>query len=216
MSTEVEKGLKKLVEYTRLAWNRGLTESTGGNMSMRVGNEIYITPTGFVKHFITAEDFVVLNLKGEQIRGKRKLSSEYRMHVKIYNERDDIKSVFHAHPRYTLIYAINHAEIPIDTTPENLFMLSNIEYVPYYMAGTDDFADAFVPGLRKGKDIFLLYNHGVTTCADSIEGAFAKLESLETCCFVSIMGSIVGEICHAKPVKISDEDIKQFLDKLAK
>jgi L-fuculose-phosphate aldolase len=39
--------LTKLAEYVRLTWDRSLTESTGGNMSVRIGDKIYITPTFF-------------------------------------------------------------------------------------------------------------------------------------------------------------------------
>ena len=201
---------EKLVNYIRLTWDRRLTESTGGNMSVRIGDKVYITPTGFVKHFMTIDDLVVLDLSGNKIGGKLNVSSEYRMHLKLYNEREDIKSVFHAHPRYALIHAFNHKEIPIKNSPENIYMLSGIEYIPYHMAGTDEFADAFAEGAKKGKTIFMLYNHGVTTCGDSIESAYAKLESLETCCFTSILGGLVKE----QPKDISAKEINDFVKKM--
>jgi len=49
---ETKMQLEKLAEYVRLAWDRGLTESTGGNMSIRIKDRIYITPTFYVKHFL--------------------------------------------------------------------------------------------------------------------------------------------------------------------
>lgn len=86
--------LEKLAAFIRLAWDRGLAESTGGNMSIRLGDKIHITPTFFVKHFFTVDDFVTLNLQGEKIGGKLEASSERRMHVRIYNEREDIRTIF--------------------------------------------------------------------------------------------------------------------------
>ena len=68
--------LKKLAEYVRLTWDRGLTESTGGNMSVRIDDRVYITPTMFVKHFFTVDDFVELDLNGKQLGGKLKASSD--------------------------------------------------------------------------------------------------------------------------------------------
>jgi len=151
---ETNKMLEKLAEYVRLTWDRGLTESTGGNMSIRVGDKIYITPTFFVKHFFTVEDFVVLNLKGEKLDGKWEASSEHRMHIRIYNERDDIKSVFHAHPKWATIYSVSHKKVPTKILPETLFLLGEIDYIPYCMPGTDEFADGFIDGLNKGRNAF--------------------------------------------------------------
>jgi len=68
-------------------------------MSIRIDDKVYITPTFFIKHFFTVDDFVVLNMDGKKIGSKFEASSEYRMHIKIYKERDEIKNVFHAHPR---------------------------------------------------------------------------------------------------------------------
>ena len=50
---EHKEELEKLASYVRLAWDRSLTESTGGNMSLRIKDKVYITPTMFVKHFFS-------------------------------------------------------------------------------------------------------------------------------------------------------------------
>jgi L-fuculose-phosphate aldolase len=202
--------LKKLAEYVRLTWDRGLTESTGGNMSVRIGDKVYITPTMFVKHFFTVDDFVELDLNGKQLGGKLKASSEYRMHIKIYNERSDVKSVFHAHPKWATTYSIAHKKVPTRILPETIFMLGEIEYIPYCMPGTDEFADGFVAGLRKGRNAFMLFNHGVSTCGESIEQAFARLETFETCCYISAMA---GMIDH-EPNQIPEMEVQKFLKKL--
>lgn len=200
------KLLEKLASYVRLTWDRKLTESTGGNMSVRIGDKVYITPTFFVKHFFTKDDFVVLDMDGKQIGGNSKASSEYKMHIRIYKERKEINSVFHAHPRYTLVYAITHNEVPSNILPETAILLREIEYLSYCLPGTDDFADLFIEGLREGKKIFMLGNHGVTTIGENIEEAFSRLETLETCCFVSTMCKMVNEKIH----EIPPEELKIF------
>jgi len=203
--------LTKLAEYVRLAWDRQLTESTGGNMSIRIDDKVYITPTFIIKHFFTVDDLVVLNMDGKKIGGKFEASSEYRMHIKIYEERDEIKSVFHAHPRWALIHAITHKKLPSCILPETIFLLRDIDYLPYRMAGTDEFAEIFSQDLKEGKRTFILENHGVTTIGESIKEAFARLETLETCSFVSVMGSLVKENIK----EIPQDEVKKFLDKLS-
>jgi len=200
----MSKTLEELASYVRLAWDRQLTESTGGNMSARIDDKVYITPTFFIKHFFTVDDFVVLNMEGEQIGGDLKASSEYRMHIKVYQERDEIKSVFHAHPRWALVHAVTHKKLPSCILPETIFMLRDIDYLPYRMAGTDEFADVF-------KRTFILENHGVTTIGESIREAYARLETLETCSFVSVMGSLMKEGIQ----EIPEDDVKKMLYKLS-
>jgi len=179
-------------------------------MSVRIEDKIYITPTFFVKHFFAVEDFVVLNSKGEKISGNHECSSEYKMHVKLYNEREDIKSIFHAHPKWAVVYAINHEKIPTRILPETIFMLGEIAYLPYHMPGTEEFAEAFVEDANEGKNVFVLYNHGVTTCGETIKHAFARLETLEMCCQVSKLSGLFNQ----QPKQIPKEEVNKFLKKL--
>jgi len=89
-------------------------------------------------------------------------------------------------------------------------MLGEIEYIPYCMPGTDEFADAFTEGLRKGRNAFILFNHGVTTCGESIEWAFARLETFETCCYISAMAGMFNQ----EPSQISKKEANKLLKKL--
>jgi len=198
---------EKLVEYAKLAWDRKLTESTGGNISVRHGSEILITPTTVIKHFLVPEDIVTMTLEGKQTGGWRKASSEYRMHLRIYEKCPDVGSVFHAHPAHATAMAVMQRAIPVNTLPEAALTLAPITYLPYKMPGTDEFADAFNEGLEMGSRVFVLQNHGVTAAGKDIEEAYAKLETLE---FLAQVAFLSG----AKPgyLEIPTEDILLFLE----
>ncbi|WP_142357672.1 class II aldolase/adducin family protein, partial [Streptococcus pneumoniae] len=73
------------------------------------------TPTGISKSFITPEKLVKLNLKGEilEAEGDYCPSSEIKMHIRCYEEREDVRSVVHAHPPIATGFALAH--IPLDT-----------------------------------------------------------------------------------------------------
>jgi L-fuculose-phosphate aldolase len=199
--------LQKFADYVRLTWDRGLTESTGGNMSIKINNKIYITPSNFVKHFFTVEDIVITDMDGKQLGGKYRASSEIKMHLNIYKIREDITSIFHAHPKNGLVCAINKIKINTHILPEAAFILGKIAYLPYSQPGTDKFAQGFTKDAKKGCNAFVLENHGVTTCGDSIDTAFARLETLETCAYLAIMQEIIGK----KPNIISKEEIKKII-----
>lgn len=185
--------LQKFADYVKLTWDRKLTESTGGNMSIRIDDKIHITPTGFIKHFFSVEDIVITDMNGKQLAGRYRASSEIKMHLKIYKNRSDIESIFHAHPRNALICAINKIKINTHILPEAAFLLNKIAYLPYSQPGTEEFAQGFVNDVKGGCNTFVLENHGVTTCGKSIEAAFARLETLETCAYLSVMQELIDK-----------------------
>ena len=199
--------LQKFVDYVRLTWDRKLTESTGGNMSIKLNDKIYITPSYFVKHFLTLGDIVVTDIDGKQLDGKYKASSEIKMHIKIYKNREDIKSIFHAHPRNGLFCAINKIKINTNVLPEAAFLLNKISYLSYSQPGTEEFAQGFAEDAKSGCNVFVLENHGVTTCGDSLETAFVRLETLETCAYLSLMQELSGK----KPNTIPLEEIRKII-----
>ena len=203
-----QKELQKFASYVRLTWNRRLTESMGGNMSIRINNKVYLTPTTFLKHFFTAEDIIVTDMEGNQLSGKHQSSSEIKMHLSLYQTRKDIGSVFHAHPRYGLLCVINKIKIDTHILPETISMLGNIAYLPYNQPVTGKFAQSFVNDARKGCNVFMLENHGVTTCGDTIETAFARLETLETCAYVAI----IQKLMRKNPNVLSPDEINNIIN----
>ena len=200
--------IEELVEYSKLAWDRGLTESTGGNMSVRIdANTIYITPHSSIKHFLKPKDIIKISLDDRVIEGDGEPSSERKMHFLIYKERPDINCVFHVHPTYATAFAVSNERIPINTLPEAALLLREIAYLPYRMPGTQEFADVFTPELKAGRDVFILQNHGVTVIGKSIKAVYEKLETLD---FVSKV-VLTLKMANLNVNEINDRLIKEFL-----
>ncbi len=207
---EIMNIIEELVDYSRLCWDRGLTESTGGNMSVRANdNTIYITPTFTVKHFLKPKDIVRISLDDEKLGGEKEPSSERKMHLLIYKERPDVNAIFHAHPPYATAFAVSGEKIPINVLPEAVLLLRNIAYLPYKMPGTQEFADAFNLELKKGKDVFILQNHGVTVVGKSIKEAYARLETLEFLARIVMITKDFGGI-HEIPQK----EIREYIERI--
>jgi len=203
--------VEELVEYSKLAWDRGLTESTGGNMSVRVDDStIYITPHSSIKHFLKSKDIIKISLDDKVIEGDGEPSSERKMHFLIYKKRPDVNCVFHAHPTYATAFAVSGEKIPVNTLPEAVLLLKDIAYLPYRMPGTQEFADAFSSELKKGKDVFILQNHGVTVIGKSIKAVYEKLETLD---FVAKV-ILTLRTAHVNVHEIKESDIKAFLPNL--
>ena len=196
-----ESQLKKQVAlFAKLVWDRKLTDGTGGNMSIRNKDKIYITPTSTIKHFLTENDIITVDKNGNKIEGEKEPSSERRMHIKIYEKASDVNAIIHAHPRYATSFAVTFQKLPVYALPESALVLDPITYIEYQMPGTQEFADAFAKGLEEGSRVFVLQNHGVTVAGKDIEEAYMKLETLEFLAEVSVISKLYSGINETRIV----------------
>src|ERR1044071_5270723 len=86
----------QLVLVISRIYNRGLTTTSGGNISIRDENgDIWVTPSAVDKGALTPADVVCVRKSG-QIEGRHKPSSEFPFHKAIYEARPDINAVIHA------------------------------------------------------------------------------------------------------------------------
>src|SRR5918996_3783197 len=89
---------KLIVEVGRLLYERSYVVSSDGNVSIRLDeNTVLATPTMTCKGRMTEDSLALTDLDGKPLNDRR-ASSELAMHLLIYRERPDVKSVCHAHP----------------------------------------------------------------------------------------------------------------------
>jgi L-fuculose-phosphate aldolase len=62
----------------------GLVLGTAGNVSVRVGDLVAVSPSGMPYHLVEPEDVCVVDLAGKRIDGPHTPSSETPMHLDIY------------------------------------------------------------------------------------------------------------------------------------
>ena len=172
---------KQIVEIGRRIWTRGYVASNDGNITVMLnGNELLTTPTGVSKGFMTTDMIIKCDKTGKVISGNSKYrpSSEVKMHLDVYNERPDIKSVVHAHPTYATSFAV--AGIPLDkcVLPEAIIVIGAVPIAPYGLPSTMEIPDKIRPYL-KNSDAILLENHGALTLGTDLLNAYHKMETLE-------------------------------------
>ncbi len=167
----------QLVEYSRLAHQRGLTAAFGGNLSVRLGNRVFIKATGAVMDEMNEAQVAVIDMNGNQLSGVRP-SSEYRLHLAVYRKRPDVRAIAHLHPPYSIaVSALLRDELPI-ITPEAELYLGKIPITPFRPAGTEELAEVTSEALRKA-DAVIMERHGVVTVGRSLREAFYKAELVE-------------------------------------
>lgn len=174
--------LKRLIlDIGKRIWTRGYVAANDGNITIRIGdNEILTTPTGVSKGFMTPDMIIKMNMDGKVISQSPKFrpSSEVKMHIEVYRQREDIKSVVHAHPPYCTSFAV--AGIPLNkcVLPEAVLTLGAVPIAPYGTPSTMEIPDSIKP-IIQNSDAVLLANHGALTLGTDLVNAYHRMETLE-------------------------------------
>ena len=160
-------------------YERAFVAANDGNISVKVGdNEVWATPTGVSKGFMTKDMLVKVDLDGNILKGTRKPSSELKMHLRAYKENPDLKAVVHAHPPISTAFSI--AGIPLDKPilAEAVLTLGNVPITPYAELGSEEVPNAIAPFCKTHNGV-ILGNHGVVTWDEDPYNAYYRLESME-------------------------------------
>ena len=187
-----EKLRQEITDICHLIYEKGYVASTDGNVSVRLpdGN-VMCTPTRCNKGFVKPADLVVIDLKGQKVRGERKQSSEMAMHLLIYEMRPEIQAVVHAHPACATAFAA--AGIPLNKAliSEVVLAVGCIPLAEYGTPGTPELTDELRPFVAM-HDALLMSNHGVVTYGKTIEDAFNLMDTVEHLAKISIYTKILG------------------------
>lgn len=167
-----------LAATARALNERRLSAGTSGNVSVRHGKGLLITPSGVPYQELTAGDIVQLDLQGEVVGGHLAPSSEWRLHVGIYAARPDAQAVVHAHPRYATALACTNRDIPAFHYMVAIAGGDSIRCAPYATFGTEELARHALEALRERRAC-LLANHGAITLGPSLSDALELLDEVE-------------------------------------
>ncbi len=163
-----------VVLVMQLMYNRGLIQVRGGNVSVRVEENVYISPSGVPRPLLRPEHVAILDLNGKVIRGNP--SSEWRMQLEIYRNIPDATAVVHAHPKAVLTATYRGLEIDPRLLSEAGLRISCIGRVPWITPGTEELARAVAREAAQCNAI-ILDGHGATVWSKS--GPFHALDMLE-------------------------------------
>ncbi len=107
--------LKEIVyEANMLLPKYELVTFTWGNVSAidRESGIFAIKPSGVPYEELTPDDMVLMNLKGEQVEGKYRPSSDTPTHLELYRAFDSVGGVVHTHSSYATSWAQAGRSIP--------------------------------------------------------------------------------------------------------
>lgn len=167
---------RKLADCCHMLYERDLTASAGGNMSVRVDKGILITPSGVNKGFVGPEDMVLVGMDGKVI-GEGKPSVETGFHLAIYRKAEDTGAVLHCHPLHCIAVTLRGQRLKGDMTPEGVILLGDVPAVGYLTPGSEELVKAVEE--HAGSFAIVLDKHGAITRGKDLMEAFNRMEELE-------------------------------------
>jgi L-fuculose-phosphate aldolase len=191
----------------RLA-DEGLVVGTAGNVSVRSGDHVVVTPTGGVFGRMGADDMAVVTREGELVEGERGPTSELALHLLLY-DRNDAGAVVHTHAPYATALSCVVDEVPA-VHYSMLTFGGSLKVAPYATFGTEDLARNVEQALE-GRTACLMQNHGHVGYAHDLDTAVESALLAEWACTVYWRARALGE-----PAALTDEQLQDVVQQVVR
>jgi L-fuculose-phosphate aldolase len=189
----------------------GLNRGTSGNVSVRHGSKMLISPTGIPYDELKPGDIARMSLETTDYvwEGKLTPSSEWRFHHDILLSRPDMPAVVHTHSTYATVLAICGREIPAVHYMIAAAGGPSIKVGGYATYGTKELSDNALEAL-KGRNCCLLANHGMIAIGPNLKRAVWLAMQVETLAEQYYLSLSIGG-----PNLLADAEIERVRQKFA-
>ncbi|MBI2824898.1 MAG: class II aldolase/adducin family protein [Planctomycetia bacterium] len=197
----------KLAAAYRILARRGLDDGLAGHISLRVpGAPEYFWVNPFGKFFseVTAENLVLVNKEGEIIDGWPMINfAGFCIHSAIHQARPDVNCAVHTHPPAGTAYSALGIELdPLDQTGCSFFE-DHAVYVDYTGVVIDEGQATDIVDALGDRRALILANHGLLTCAATIEQALLDMLDMERTCAVNLRAMATGRDLQVVPPAVA-------------
>jgi L-fuculose-phosphate aldolase len=181
---------QELVQYYRWLRQYGLNDSHSGNLSVRDGETIWVTPTGACADTLGENDLVACSLDKAPPSGA---TLDAALHLAVYQHNPQANAVMHSHGAYTNAMTLNGEDfIPADFEGQYYFQrvpVLNIAYGDYL----DEAPQRVARTLAEHK-ITVVRGHGVYAQGESLNLAYKWSCSLELSAKTALLAKQVGTL----------------------
>jgi L-fuculose-phosphate aldolase len=185
---------EQICEIGRRVYDKGFAAANDGNISCRLNDrEFLCSPTMICKGFMKPDDMCVVDGEGKQLRGTRKRTSEFLLHLSVYKQRPDVQAVVHCHPPHATAFGVAHEPIPKCILPEVEVFLGEVPMAVYETPGGQKFADTISPYVKDCNTI-ILANHGTVSFGPDLEKAYWNTEIVDAYCRILILARQLGRV----------------------
>ncbi|MFE9094922.1 class II aldolase/adducin family protein [Streptomyces sp. NPDC007264] len=205
---EVAGAWDELLATARRTVADGLVVGTSGNVSVRVGDIVLVTPTGVPYERLTPADTVGVGLDGRQVLGSLRPTSELPMHLAVYRTTG-ARAVVHTHAVHATAVSTLVPELPLIHYMAAA-LGGPVRVAPYATYGTPELAENMLRALRD-RNACLLENHGTIVYGSSLSQAYDRTAQLEWMCRVWLAASSVPGLA---PALLTREQVTEVGERL--
>ena len=196
MNSSENKARESIAATARSLFERGLTHGSTGNISVRLGNQWLVTPTGSSFGSLDPARISRLGADGVLLAGDPP-SKEATLHQAMYQQRPGAGAVVHLHSVYSVAASVLADVDPADVLPPltayYVMRIGRLPLVPYHAPGDRMLAEA-VRGFAGRHHALLLANHGPVVAGSSLSAATDAVEELEATARLFVM--LRGQPCR--------------------
>lgn len=169
---------------------RGYAFGSTGNLSVREGDRVWITPTGQSLRHTTVDSLALIDLDGAA-HNANKASKEFPFHLAAYAAAAAARALVHLHSTWSVLLScldtLDEANpLPV-FTPYYLMRVAPLAVVPYCRPGSENLA-AVIGAAAARSNCLLLRNHGLVALGRSMNEAVDRAEELEETCKLYFLG----------------------------
>ncbi|WP_330311502.1 class II aldolase/adducin family protein [Streptomyces sp. NBC_00523] len=205
---EMARGWEAVVAAARRTAAEGLVVGTSGNVSLRVGDTVLVTPSGVPYDRLRPEDLTGVDPEGNQTFGTLAPTSELPLHLAVYRNTD-AKAVVHTHAVHATAVSTLVTEVP-SVHYAAAMLGGTVRVAPYARYGTPELAANMLTALRDRTGC-LLANHGTATYGATLDEAYDRTAQLEWLCRVWLTASAVP---GRTPALLSEDQLGEVLEAL--
>ncbi|MEW1724418.1 class II aldolase/adducin family protein [Streptomyces sp. NPDC093109] len=205
----LERAWRDLVATARRTAADGLVVGTSGNVSVRVGELVLVTPSGVPYDRLTPGDLLAVGLDGERVLGELAPTSELPLHLAVYRETDAL-AVVHTHAVHATAVSTLVPELP----PIHYMAAAlggPVRVAPYALYGSPELAAHLLHALRERTGC-LLRNHGTLTYGATLDQAYDRTAQLEWMCRLWLTAAALP---GREPTLLTDDQMREAGRKLS-
>ncbi len=202
---EEAKARRSVLEHGQKMNALGINQGTSGNLSLRFGEGLLITPSGIPYEEMTPEDVVFMRMDGSY-EGRHAPSTEWRFHRDILATKPEVNAVVHAHPAYCTALSIVWRGIPA-VHYMIAAALGDVRVAPYATFGTEELSKNALKALE-GRFACLLAHHGMIALGLTLPRALWLANEVETIARQYTIALQIGE-----PKVLPEDEIRRVIER---
>ncbi len=174
-----------ICEVGRRLLAAGLVAGNDGNISVRLSaDEVLLTPTGVSKGELIPADLVLVDMRGQVLEGRCRPTSEWALHLAVYQAAPEIGAVIHAHAPYATAFALAGRTLRGSRLAEVTECLGEIPLAGFAPPGSRELAEGAAEAAAAHNGV-LLEAHGPVTWGETLRQALYRMEELELACKIT-------------------------------